>query len=102
MSIEVEGCLLVTCDEFKSWSDSCDLIHLPTIGAAYTWFNKRRGPAHTERRLDKVICNGAWISFWDSSTCCTLPRSKSDHHPILLKLPQNSITFRSFFKFLKI
>lgn len=91
----------IACDEFKSWIDACDLIHLPTIGAEFIWSNRRRGSAHTEMRLDRVICNEAWFTHWDSSTCSTLPRSKSDHYPILMKLQKNAITFSSSFKFLK-
>lgn len=102
MSIRVANCHpKIACDEFKSWSDSSDLIHLPTVGAEFTWTNKRRGSAHTERRLDRVVCNDPLINYWGSSTCCTLPRSKSDHHPILLKLQKDIATFSSSFKFLK-
>lgn len=45
--------------DFVDWTDTFDLIHLPTRGAYYTWSNGRRGRAHTQRRLDRSICNQA-------------------------------------------
>ncbi|XP_019450653.1 PREDICTED: uncharacterized protein LOC109352923 [Lupinus angustifolius] len=71
-------------NEFKAFSDSANLTHIVTRGAEFTWSNRRRGSAHTEKRLDRALCNDDWLSEWSSITCCTLPRSNSDHHPLLL------------------
>lgn len=92
----------LSCDEFKSWSDSFNLTHLPTSGALYRWSNGKGGNALTEKRLDRVICNDAWIDSWSSISCCTLTRSKSDHYPILLSLQKHSGHHKSSFKFLRI
>ncbi|XP_019459917.1 PREDICTED: uncharacterized protein LOC109359677 [Lupinus angustifolius] len=78
------------CDEFKSFSENADLTHILTRGAEFTWTNKRRGVAHTEKRLDRSICNDHWLSMWTHTSCCTLPRSCSDHHPLLLYCSTNS------------
>lgn len=52
-----------SCAEFKQWSDSCNLIHLETVGAQYTWSNGRKVMHHTEKILDRSLCNVAgWIS----------------------------------------
>lgn len=91
----------VSCEEFNAWSDSCNLTHLLTRGAEYTWSNKRRGRALVEMRLDRSICNDPWLSFWDFVSCCTLPKSHSDHHPILLTLKKGIRSFPSSFKFHK-
>lgn len=74
----------VSCADFKNWYDSCNLLHLPTNGSAFTWSNGRRGSQHTEKRLDRSLCNNDWLNLWSSATFCTLVRSKSDHYPILL------------------
>lgn len=76
--------LRASCDEFQAWTDCCHLTHLNTRGSDFTWSNGRKGRAFSERKLDRTVCNNDWIAFWNSSSCCTLPRSKSDHHPLLL------------------
>lgn len=45
------------------------------------------------------MCNDAWLSFWSSSSCCTLTRVFSDHHPLLLVLKRGNKTYPSSFKF---
>lgn len=92
----------ISCVDFKTWSDTCGLTHLPTRRAEFTWSNSRRGHAFTEKRLDRVICEDAWLDYWNSSTCSTLTRSKLDHFPILLSLQKETVQYKSYFKFLKI
>ncbi|MCH82389.1 RNA-directed DNA polymerase (Reverse transcriptase), partial [Trifolium medium] len=50
--------------EFQKWTDDSNLIHLPTIGAEFTWNNGRWGLRHTERRLDRAVCNQSWLDLW--------------------------------------
>jgi hypothetical protein len=38
--------------DFQDWTNSNDLLHLPTRGAWFTWSNGRQGRAFTEKRLD--------------------------------------------------
>ncbi|XP_019450480.1 PREDICTED: uncharacterized protein LOC109352716 [Lupinus angustifolius] len=73
----------ISYDEFKSFADNNNLLHLPTTGAKFTWSNKRRGLALTERRLDRALCNEEWLDIWTQVSCCTLPRIASDHFPLL-------------------
>lgn len=54
-----------------------------------------------KKRLDRSICNDAWINFWSSISCCTLTKSKSDHYPLLLDLKRDVIMHQSSFKFMK-
>ncbi|XP_019435172.1 PREDICTED: uncharacterized protein LOC109341683 [Lupinus angustifolius] len=70
--------------DFLSFSEEANLVHLETKGAVFTWSNKRRGSALTEKRLDRSLFNDDWLSTWNSVNCCTLPRISSDHHHILL------------------
>jgi hypothetical protein len=69
---------------FQDWTNNNGLIHLPTRGALFTLSNGRKGGAHTEKRFDRAICNQAWLSFCNSSSCSTLLRTKSGHYPLLL------------------
>jgi hypothetical protein len=88
-------------DEFQSWSDAFNLIHMPTRGAEFTWANGRRGNRYTERRLDRVICNQTLIDLCCSISVSTLTKHKSDHYPILLDMQLSNATFASQFKFMK-
>lgn len=76
----------LSCEEFRAWSDTCNLNHVQTRGAEFTWTNNRSARSHTELRLDRAICNDEWLNFWSSMTCCTLTRCCSDHFPLLINL----------------
>lgn len=54
-----------------------------------------------EVRLDRAICNDAWLDFWRMTSCCTLTRSKSNHHPPLLTFTKEVTPHYSSFKFQK-
>jgi len=71
-------------NEFLQWSNSNHLIHLPTRGSFFTWSNGRRGTNHTQKRLDRAICNQQWIDMCTTISCSTLIRNRSDHFPLLL------------------
>lgn len=86
-------------DVFKAWSDSCNLTHIMTRGAAYTWSKNRSLNGHIEMRLDRAMCIDDWLNFWDNVACCTLTRSHSDHYPLLLVLKKGVVTFLFSFKF---
>ncbi|XP_019447270.1 PREDICTED: uncharacterized protein LOC109350495 [Lupinus angustifolius] len=89
------------CADFKNFTDSANLIHLQTRGSAFTWSNRRRGNALTEKRLDRSLCNKEWIDSWSQVACCTLPRISSDHHPILLCSDHGQLGVPTQFKFQK-
>jgi hypothetical protein len=44
-------------EEFKTWFDDFNLLHLPIRGAEFTWANGRRGTNYTEKRLDRALAN---------------------------------------------
>jgi hypothetical protein len=87
--------------EFQQWTNSNDLLHLPTLGAWFTWANGRRGCAFSEKRLDRAICNQTWLNQCSKVSCATLIKNKSDHYPILLDFQFSNISFASQFKFMK-
>lgn len=86
-------------DEFQAWTDSCQLIHLNTRETTFTWSNGRRGRAFSERRLDRTICNNECLTFWNTSSCYTLLRSKLDNDQLLLILKRGIQSYPSSFKY---
>lgn len=89
----------ISCEEFRVWSDSCNFTHLITRGAELTWYNSKKSRAHTEKRLDRIICNDDWLDFWISSSCCTLTRNQPDHFPMQLDCRKGPQSTLSHFKF---
>lgn len=89
----------ISCNEFRAWSDSCNLTHLVTRGAKFTWIRRRKNGNHIERRLDRAVVNDDWLSFWNASSCCTLTRSQSDNYPLLLVASRGVKSFASPFMF---
>ncbi|XP_019418539.1 PREDICTED: uncharacterized protein LOC109329320 [Lupinus angustifolius] len=91
----------IACEDFHKFSEDGSLHHILTRGAEFTWTNRRRGLAHTEKRLDRSMCNDNWMTIWQQSYCCTLPRSASDHHPIMLSFCNEASKIQSQFRFHK-
>ncbi|XP_019435293.1 PREDICTED: uncharacterized protein LOC109341779 [Lupinus angustifolius] len=87
--------------EFLAFTNSSSLIKVPTLGAQFTWTNKRRGNALIEKKLDRSLCNEDWLNLWSQVSCCTLPRIASDHHPILLSSTSTTAPIICSFKFQK-
>ncbi|XP_019455110.1 PREDICTED: uncharacterized protein LOC109356233 [Lupinus angustifolius] len=91
----------LACDDFKMFSELGNLHHIRTRGVEFTWSNRRIGVAHTEKRLDRAIYNDSWLSAWHHTSCFTLPRSASDHHPLMLCSSHGSNILHSHFRFHK-
>jgi hypothetical protein len=87
--------------DFINWTNTFDLIHLPTRGVSFTWDNKRSGRRHVKRRLERTIVNQHMIDLCSSISCSTLTKTSSDHYPLLLDFKTDSTSFASSFKFLK-
>ena len=68
---------------FRNCLDSCDLLDLGFHGPRFTWTNKRPSGLVMER-LDRVLCNPSWRRIFDEATVLHLPRTSSDHNPLLI------------------
>ncbi|CAJ2662070.1 unnamed protein product [Trifolium pratense] len=88
-------------EDFQNWTDANNLLHLSTSGAFLTWSNGRGGSRHTERRLDRTICNQAWVDAYTSLNCSSLVKNNSDHHPLLFEFNTHDIRYKASFKFMK-
>ncbi|XP_058783218.1 uncharacterized protein LOC131657884 [Vicia villosa] len=85
--------------DFKFWTDHNNLLEILTKGAFFTWSNGR-GINSVERKLDRAFCNNNWINSYITMSISSLPKLKSDHHPILLYFSFSSQRRASRFKFL--
>ena len=68
---------------FRNCLNSCDLLDLGFHGPRFTWTNKRAASLVMER-LNKVLCNPSWRRIFDETTVLHLPRTSSDHNPLLI------------------
>lgn len=51
-----------------------------------TWTNKRKGRANVKERLDRALANPEWRQTFSEAIVKHLPRTKGDHHPLLIDL----------------
>lgn len=67
--------------DFNLFIAEAGLLDLQLQGRAFTWY-KRDGSCKS--RLDRFLVNSAWLNLWPDLIQKGLPRSISDHVPILL------------------
>lgn len=67
---------------FTEMLNTCGLINLGFRGPKFTWTNLRYGGALIQERLDKVVATDRW----KRANVLHLPRTHSDHCPLLLTL----------------
>ncbi|XP_059306288.1 uncharacterized protein LOC132057690 [Lycium ferocissimum] len=99
-----QGGLPVTVQEtmdFAQWIQNCGLIDIGFIGSRYTWWNGRTQEACIFKRLDRMLCNQAFLDIKPSSKVHHLIRQGSDHAPLHLICDDVSQSIRKPFKFLK-
>uniref|UniRef100_M1DXE2 Retrotransposon protein, unclassified n=1 Tax=Solanum tuberosum TaxID=4113 RepID=M1DXE2_SOLTU len=73
---------------FRQCLDHYNLIDLGFKGCKYTWTNKRYKNRHDLilERLDRCAANNSWILGYPHCTVTHLPRTKSDHCPLQVRL----------------
>ena len=72
--------------EFKDCIDACNVIDLGFAGPKYTWTNKRPLSDLILERIDRCFANPEWRLLFSEATVTHLPRTFSDHHPVLVEL----------------
>ncbi|XP_070038612.1 uncharacterized protein [Nicotiana tomentosiformis] len=71
--------------------NNCRLVDLGYMGCKYTWSNHRkRRKGLIMKRLDRFLANEEWLNLFPGSSVTHLPKTYSDHNPLILKL--NSFT----------
>ncbi|KAK4492627.1 hypothetical protein RD792_003445 [Penstemon davidsonii] len=71
------------CNRFKDMIDTCGLIDLGFRGPKFTWTNLRNGLARIRQRIDRCLANVDWQNMFPEGMVLHLPRTHSDHHPLL-------------------
>ena len=72
--------------EFKDCLDSCNFVDLGFAGPKFTWTNKRQLLDLILERLDRCFANPVWRILYPEAAVTRLPRTFSDHHPVLIEL----------------
>lgn len=86
--------------DFTNWSNSNNLIDIPTKSNFFTWSNGREDRYLVERRLERAFCNQLWLSSTTNMTVSTLIMLRSDHYPLLLDFSFSQYHHYSSFRFL--
>ncbi|GMJ13334.1 hypothetical protein HRI_005002600 [Hibiscus trionum] len=68
--------------EFNSFIDDCKFFDLPLIGIKYTWY----GPNNKRSRIDRIMVEEDWLFNNSDAHLKALPRTVSDHIPLLMTL----------------
>lgn len=79
---------------FNDSINRLELIEIPLVDRAYTWSNKRDNP--TLVRLDRCFVNVLWDDTFPNTALSTLPRTASDHVPLVLAASTNIPKSRCF------
>lgn len=70
--------------KFLERINKCKLLDLGSSGPRMTWTNNRQGLANTMERLDRALCNEDWQTMFPEETVKVLPRTYSDHSPLVV------------------
>jgi hypothetical protein len=68
--------------EFNSFLANLELVDLPLIGRAFTWFHPN---GVTMSRLDRILISNSWFDVWGGPNAWVLSRDVADHCPLVLK-----------------
>ncbi|XP_020249299.1 uncharacterized protein LOC109826691 [Asparagus officinalis] len=97
------GVMLTDADilDFRSFTESCQLSHLKTLGCFYTWNNKQDSATRVWSGLDRSLVNDSWIQIFNSGHVEYLLPSFSDHSPGLISIYDVENRGKKPFKFYK-
>lgn len=70
----------------------CNLVDLGYKGNKYTWTNKRKLGSNILEWLDRLLANYDWLNLFSETLVRHLPRTHSDHSPLLLTLQSSRVT----------
>ena len=76
--------------EFKGCLDECNMIDLGFAGPKYTWKNCRPISSLILERIDRCFANSVWRLLFAEAVVTHMPRTFSDHCPMLIKLCKSS------------
>lgn len=99
---KIEGLHVVDEDseDFRTCIESCGLTQVQFKGSPFTWWNGRTGRDCIFERLDRVLVNSVMFNMGTHSEVEHLPRTGSDHAPLLLICEDRTQRQRKPFRFL--
>jgi hypothetical protein len=59
-----------------------ELVDLPILGRRFTWFHTN---GSTMSRIDRVLMSDDWLRIWANPSLWVLPRTVSDHCPLVIR-----------------
>jgi hypothetical protein len=68
--------------EFRDFVNDMELIDLPVLGRQFTWAHPN---GVSMSRIDRVLMSEEWITLGNNSALWVLPRSVSDHCPLMVR-----------------
>ncbi|XP_059295379.1 uncharacterized protein LOC132048699 [Lycium ferocissimum] len=86
--------------DFSSCMDNCELTDIGFMGPNFTWCNNRRPVKRIWKRLDRVFINDSWGQLFHNNIVRHLPRTGSDHRPLLINCHNAYKNGIKYFKFL--
>ena len=72
--------------DFKACLDVCRFVDLGFVGPKFTWSNKRQITDLILERIDRCFANSLWRILYPEAVVTHLPRTFSNHHPVLIEL----------------
>jgi hypothetical protein len=68
--------------EFGKFVSDMDVVDLPILGRRFTWFHPN---GISMSRIDRVFLSADWLDIWAGPTLWVLPRTVSDHCPLVVR-----------------
>ncbi|KAJ0976534.1 hypothetical protein J5N97_012008 [Dioscorea zingiberensis] len=84
---------------FNDFINDNELHDLGFHGSPFTWTNNQSGLARRWARLDRFFANTSLLGILDTFVVNHLPRTASDHSPILLTAKFYEYHYRKIFRF---
>ncbi|XP_074305819.1 uncharacterized protein LOC141641041 [Silene latifolia] len=78
------GFVLAEALPFQDCIDACALVDSPSMGAYFTWNNKRQPEDRVFSRLDRCLVNQEWMHIKNDFKAHFLPEGLFDHCPRLI------------------
>ncbi|KAA3462487.1 reverse transcriptase [Gossypium australe] len=73
-------------DQFRDVMATKQLIQLDASGCIFTWSNGQYVHGLIRKKLDRALCNVAWLQTFKDVVVRNFPRSHSDHCPVVVSL----------------
>lgn len=73
-------------DLFRNFLSNAGLMDMEFKGCKYTWVSNPRDGRVTREKLDRVLVNWPWRSFFPHASSIALPIISSDHSPIIFHI----------------